>query len=221
MRISKLTVFTLALCLTFLSACNKDELRMTDKANIEGEAQAQGQRKAEALRALEMEKDLAIRQRFYQALSGKFDGTIKSTLANGEILELNVRFTFVPSLPPYNSERSRALDEIISDINNLFFTVEVLHWDAKDSAIVFGCVFEKVRPDVAKGTINLAKDGCPSLFSLNIFEPDPSNPKPNLEVVSERLSNEILTGVKDKVDEIKGLRQSTKTTSVFELSLKR
>ena len=206
----------------FFAGCSKEnDGRMTEKANIEGEAQAQGQRKAEALRALEMETDLTKRQRFYQGLSGTFNGTIKSVQSSGDPIELNVRFNFIPSLPPYKSERSRATEEVIFDLNNLYFTVEVLHWDPKDAPIVFDCVFENVKPDLTKGTINLAKDGCSSIFSIFLFEPDTTVPAPDLSSVSQRLASEILAGQKDKIEELKGIRQSTKTPSVFQLSLKR
>ncbi len=203
-------------------SCNKDnDGRLTEKANIEGQANAEGQRKAEAIKALEMESDLEMRQRFYQALSGTFNGIIKTKLSNGEILDLNVRFTFIPNLPPYKVDRSRTMDEIISDLNNLYLTVDVLHFDPKDSAIAFPCTFEKVHPDLAKGTISLAKDGCPSLFTLHIFAPDPSDLNLELKFVSERVSREILNGQRDRVEELKGFRQSSKTPNIFDVSVKR
>lgn len=221
MSLKVFKVLPLILGLIFLASCGKNDGRLTEKANIEGEGQAQGQRKNEIQRAKEMENDLAIRQRFYQALSGTFNGSIKTTTSTGEVLELNVRFTFVPSVPPYKSDRSRALDEIIADLNNLSFNVEVLHWDPQDSAIVFGCVFEKIRPDLAKGTVVLAKDGCASLFTLHVFENDPANPNQDMKEVSEKLAHEILSGQKDSVKEVKGFRQSTKATGIFDLSMKR
>ncbi len=206
------------LCLS----CNKEnDGRLTEKANIEGQANAEGQRKTEAVKALEMERDLETRQRFYQALSGTFNGNMKTELNTGEVLDVNVRFTFIPNLPPYRRERSRTVDEILFDSNNLFLTVEVLHFDPKDNAITFHCVFERVYPDRDKGIINLIKDGCHSLFILQIFEADPTNSTLDLKLASEKLSKEILNGQKSKIEVLKGIRHSTKTRDIFAVSVKR
>ncbi len=210
---------------TFLVACSQDPEKLKEKSNIEGEAQAKGQQRAEGDRATKMEKDLATRQNFYQALSGIYEGNLIGDDANGNAINLNVRFTFVPSLPPYKSDRIRTIDEVTNDLNNLFLTVQVVQWDPIDKdSIVFGCTYQHVRPDLTRGEINLAAGDCQSLFKINIFETDPTKSAPSqkdIEEISSKISKEILSGERTSIPELVGYRQSVKTISTLVLKVKR
>ncbi len=217
--------FVLIFSLIFLAACNQDANKLKEKADLEGEGQSKGQQRAENQRAQAMEADLATRQNFYQALAGNYEGDLKGVDSAGKAIDLKIRFTFVPSLPPYKAERTRAIDEVISDINNLFLTVQVLQWDPVDKdSIVFGCTYENVRPDLQKGVINLAEGDCPSLFKLNVFETDTTKPAPtekDIEVMSGKISQEVLAAERAIVPELVGIRQSVKTISTLNLKVKK
>lgn len=219
------SIFYLIFCSLFLIGCNQNPDKLKEKADLEGEGQTKGQQRAEGERAALMEKDLATRQNFYQALSGIYEGELSGVDPSGKPLSLNVRLTFVPSLPPYKSDRVRALDEIIANINNLYLTVQVLQWDPVDQdSIVFGCTYENVRPDLTKGIINLADAECQSLFNIKVFETDPTKPTPtekDIDGISGKVSQEVLSGQRDSIPELIGVRQSVKTISILNLKVKK
>ncbi len=209
----------------FLMGCNQDPEKLKEKADIEGEAQSKGQQRNEGGRATKMEADLATRQNFYQALAGIYEGSLVGADANGSPINLSVRLTFVPSLPPYKSDRIRTVDEVTSDLNNLFLTVQVVQWDPVDKdSIVFGCTYEHVRPDLTKGEINLAAGDCQSLFKINVFETDPTKPTPSqkdIDLISGKISKEVLNAERTLIPELVGIRQSVKTISTLALKVKK
>ncbi len=217
----------LSVVLAVFTGCQGDE-RLKEKAELEGRANADEQVKAEKKyleeRAQEMEADLSQRQRFYIATSGVYEGTMK--IAGGQDIS-KVRLTFTPSLPPYNSNRIRTMEEIASDLNNLYFNVQVTQWsDVGDmkAALAFGCVFENVRPDLKTGQINLAASECTSVYRLNLSD--------ELDVVSPvdvksrrergiRLAEDILENRETNVTAMRGVRQVTNAARIFELSAKK
>lgn len=217
------------LCLLLITlstlGCNQDASKLKEKADLEGEGQSKGQQRAESERAAKMEKDLATRQNFYQAIAGIYEGTLAGVDSNNAPINLNVRLTFVPSLPPYKSDRVRTIDEVVADINNLFLTVQVVQWDPIDKdSIVFGCTYENVRPDLKKGEINLANGDCQSLFKIRVFETDPTKSNPSqkdIEEISGKISEEILTAQRSTIPELVGIRQSVKTISTLTLKTKK
>ncbi|MDZ4660136.1 MAG: hypothetical protein SGJ18_00820 [Pseudomonadota bacterium] len=219
------SLFYLLIVSAVIVGCSQNPDKLKEKADLEGEGQTKGQQRAEGERAAAMEKDLAIRQSFYQALSGIYEGDLSGVDSSGRPIKLNVRLTFVPSLPPYKSDRVRAMDEVIADINNLFLTVQVLQWDPVDTeSIVFGCTYEKVRPDLTKGVINLAQADCQSLFNLRVFETDPAKPAPSeleIDAISGKISQEVLTAQRGSIPELIGVRQSVKTVSTLNLKVKK
>jgi hypothetical protein len=211
----------------FLGSCQQGDERFREKAALEGEESAKKQIEAEKEylegRAVEMESDLARRQRFYTGVSGMYEGIMQGADAGDTF---KVRFTFAPSLPPYKSNRTRALDEIIQDLNNLHFNVQVIQWteDGIGSGIAFGCVFQNVRPDLETGQMHLAATDCPSLYSINLAEdglvPSLGQIK-GLKSNSARFAQALLNEQQELVTAIKGFRQVTKSSTIFNFAVTR
>ncbi len=210
-----------------LVSCQQGDERLKEKAALEGEESAKKQIEAEKKyleeRAEEMEADLARRQRFYTAVAGIYEGTMQGA---DPADKLRVRFTFAPSLPPYKSNRTRALDEIVQDLNNLHFNVQVIQWteDGSSSGIAFGCVFQNVRPDLETGQMNLAASDCSSLYSIHLAEDENIPAGGAFKVVrsdSTRLSSAILNEQGSDVRALKGFRQVTKSSTIFNFAAAR
>lgn len=144
---------------------------LTQKARAEGRAQAEASINAQngnlTTKSSEMEADLATRQLFYQAVHGTYEGSLAT-----EAGEYKVRITLVPSLPPYTTGRVRQLEEITSDLTNLYFHAQVVQWNPANRLSAVGCRVENIKPDVKKGEISIASASCPNLYALRISDPE-------------------------------------------------
>lgn len=210
-----------------LLGCQQGDERLKDKAKLEGETNAAEQIKAEKKyledRSKEMETDLARRQRFYTAVSGTYVGTMKG---RGDDF-FKVRLIFTASLPPYKSGSIRALDEIVSDLNNLYFNVQVLQWDdvpGTPGGVAFGCTFQNVRPDLVTGQMNLVGQDCASLYAVTLAD---TSQIPTAEGshfdrdVSAKLANAILENQEGPIRSLKGVRHVTKGATIFPFGVDR
>ncbi len=138
-------------------------------------ARAEGRAAAEAdllvsngslvAKAQEMEVDLTTRHLFYQAVRGTYEGKLST-----EKGVFRIRITLVPSLAPYLSKRTRQLEEITSDLNNLSFHAQVLQWNPINNLSSVGCRVENIRPDTNRGEIAIASSNCPNLYKLRIAD---------------------------------------------------
>lgn len=211
-----------------MTACDLADQGLKEKAKIESETAAENQLKVEKKyleeRSKEMESDLSKRQLFYSAVSGIFEGTMKGSDPKEEF---KVRFTFTPSLPPYRATRIRSLEEIASDLNNLYFNVQVIQWaedGTNSNTLAFGCVFQNVRPDLLTGQMNLVASDCPSIYSLSLAD-DAEIPTPptynQIRESSSAIAAAILDERQKTVSSVKGLRQVTRSSTFFHFAAKR
>ena len=200
---------------------------VVQRARAEGRAQAEaeinaGNANLEAKAQL-MEADLATRHLFYQALKGTYEGGLAT-----ERGEFKVRITLVPSLPPATYARSRQLEEITSDLNNLFFHAQVLQWNPANRLSSVGCRVENIRPDINKGEIAIASSNCPNLYKLKIADPEAErsvtteeNPSPKAPEVASATAAAIRDGKISELAEIRGEVHPTTNASIYRLSVKR
>jgi hypothetical protein len=192
--------------------------QLRKKAQIEGEESAQKQQQAEngtrVSRATEMERDLAQRQRFYQALKGVYQGKLST-----EVGEFNVRFTFAPSLPPYpTTGRTRDIGEIEADLTNLYFNIQVVQWNPENNLGAVGCRVQGVRPDLNTGEIIIAAQDCPNAYAIYISQKS-SNSDPT--AVSKSMTTAILAGKSSSVSRIVGQIKPTNNASVYQFYAER
>lgn len=207
---------------------------VVQKARAEGRAQAEAEINASnsnlSAKAQLMEADLAIRHLFYQALKGSYEGVLAT-----ERGEFNIRITLVPSLPPVIHNRVRQLEEITSDLNNLYFHVQVLQWNPSNRLSSVGCRVENIRPDINKGEISITSSNCPNLYRLRIVDPELERPSSEGEnpysettdpvkrnaQISAATAASIREGRISELPEIRGEVHPTTNASIYKLSVKR
>lgn len=150
-----------------LSACDqKGSMDSTkDRARAEEEAGREVDLKNQAQKAQKMEADLADRHYFYGALEGEYEGSL--TVGSDTY---NIKVTLARSLPPYTGSRVRELSEIESDLNNLFFHMQVVQWHPDDQASAVGCRISGIRPNLADGALFAASSDCPNFYTVLISE---------------------------------------------------
>ncbi|MEW6057107.1 MAG: hypothetical protein AB1540_10875 [Bdellovibrionota bacterium] len=197
--------------------CSNDDDAMAEKARLEGREAAKTQVDAEnenlAKRAKAMEDDLSSRQRFYQAVSGIYEGKMR----DARNAEWNVRLTLVSTLPVYQPNRTRTPAEIEADINNLYLNVQTLQWNRSQSS-ASGCAFEKIRPDLKTGRIELVAPNCPNSYSIDLSEE--SHMESNMEMaqalqISSNLTASLLSGQKGSIGALAGYRHSARRSSTY------
>ncbi len=235
---------------SFMLGCNQGNERLAEKARIEGKesataelqaqldakdqliekARAEGKAAAEAelatqnsnleIRSKEMEADLAQRHRFYQAVAGTYEGDLQT--AQGKF---KVRLKVVPTVAPYVLSRTRLLEEVAFDINNLHFNVQVVEWNPANPLSGVGCRVEGIRPDLNRGEFVITKDTCPSLYVLKLSDGKSGamdEPKPDeINVRSGELAREAQEGKLDEVVEIRGEKQPTTNPTIYSFKAKR
>ena len=145
----------------------ENQAKLIEQARSEGRAQAEEQLSVEngglSTKAIKMEQDLAGRHQFYQALAGTYEGEL--TTEQGKF---NIRITLVPSLSPLPVDRVRQLEEISSDINNLYLNAQIVQWSADNTLSSVGCRVSQIRPDLINGTLSIASPECSNLYLLKI-----------------------------------------------------
>jgi hypothetical protein len=212
----------LALGLSSLMGCENGDQLMRDKAGLEGEiaAKKQIQEENENLekKSKTMEEDLSRRHRFFQALKGTFEGKMKSRSAGG----FNVKFIFVPSLPPYNSKRIRQLEEISSDLNGLYFTVQVVQWSGDSPMGAVGCRVENVRPNLGTGEVSIASEGCPNVYLLKLDDASQGiSGDEDGSKLSHKLAEDILDGHLESLSELQGQMHPSTNAVVYNVNVKK
>lgn len=135
------------------------------RAQLEEEASRDVNLKAQAEKAAKMEADLAMRHNYYNSLEGEYEGSLQTGDDTYQI-----KFTLARSLPPYMGSRVRELSEIETDLNNLYFHMQVVQWHPADSASAVGCRFSELRPDINKGSLIAASSECLNLYNVLISE---------------------------------------------------
>lgn len=145
----------------------ENQAKLIEQARVEGRAQAEEQLSVEngglTAKAVKMEQDLASRHQFYQALAGTYEGELAT-----EQEKFNIRITLVPSLSPLPVDRVRQLEEISSDINNLYFNAQIVQWSSDNTLSSVGCRVSQIRPDMVNGTVSIASPECSNLYLLKI-----------------------------------------------------
>jgi len=207
MKTRTIALVTGALALpVLLLGCQDGQDAMKEKAALEGAAAAEQQVQAENAnltgKAREMETDLAMRHRFYQAVKGSYEGELETGQGT-----YRIRLTLVPSLPPYKAPRIRQLSEIASDLNNLYFNAQVVQWNPANALSAVGCRISGIRPDLVNGEITIASESCPNLYSLRIAEglTHPSQASAlRLSELSSSLALQITEGKLGRIDNIAG-----------------
>lgn len=191
-----------------LFACSKNDDRMKEKAAIESESSTASQLRVEnenlANKAEKMEKDLAKKNRFYQALKGTYEGTMTTNLGTTK-----VSIDFSPSKSIFPVTRVRQLEEIASDLNELFLTAHVVQSDPNNPNAAVGCAGIKVVDDIPKGELTISSATCPNLYKIKVTERGFSASVAENEETASRVARDVLAGYLDEVDSVNGEIKST------------
>lgn len=198
LRLSLLTALAV-----LIVACGNGDKRLKEKTRMEGEALTSVENTNLATKAAAMEQDLTRRHRFYQAVKGTYEGTLTSSEGN-----FKVRITMSPSLAPIVVNRTRQLEEIASDLNNLMMNTKATQWDPSSELSAVSCTVSDIRPDIEKGEITIAKEGCQNFYSLKVSDA-------GTNITSSELAKQILNGRVETIQSIEGKIQPASNAKIY------
>ena len=208
--------------LGLIAGCNsqKSDEKIREVSNIQGQEAARNSIAAEReyvdSKAQAAEVDLEKRQRFYQALAGRYEGSILVNRSN-----FKIRFTLAPSLPRYvPSGRVRTWEEVTADLTNLSFNVQIVQWNPESSFSAVGCLVANVRPDIITGRINVSSEACPNFYSFQIAEEVTGQGEADPQMATS-LAMAIGEGKLESVAQIQGRMQPTSNANVYNFSASR
>jgi hypothetical protein len=164
--------FVLGLCLAILLGCDDSQEKLIESTKVQSEIDSVNMVTAENAnlrkQALAMEQDLASRHRFYQSVKGIYEGPFSTPMG-----EFRIRLILNPNISPIDFEpfrENRRLEEIVSDLNNLSFNIQVMQWNPKNPMTAVSCLVENIRPDLEVGEVVIASSDCPNLYAFRISD---------------------------------------------------
>lgn len=202
---------------------NKDAL--IQKARNEGRAVAEqgiaAQNEMLKARAAGMERDLSKRHRFYQSLSGTYQGDLET-----EAGTYRIKITLAPTITPYPVERMRLPEEIANDLNLLSFSAQIVEWNPANPLSAVGCRVENLRPDLSRGVITISKEACGSVYSLAISDSRVAGTTSKGKVLtsaerSKATAAQVLSGKITSISDIRGLKRPTTNAQEYPFTLRK
>ncbi len=192
-------------------SCSQDNKRLKDKINLESTEQLKVENKGLSAKAEAMEKDLTRRHLFYQSVKGMYEGSISTSDGT-----FSIRITLTPSLAPLKVSRSRQLEEIASDLNNLTLNTQIVQWDPKNTDATVACPGVAVKPDIENGVITIpSSEICKNLYKIKITERGFRGTTLENSMAATRLAQQILNGDLSDVDSLNGTIQPSTNASIF------
>lgn len=215
----------MVLCLFIVSfslvSCKDAQEKVVESTKWQSEISSQNQIQAENSnlreKALEMERDLTARHRFFQGVKGRYEGTF--TTKQGTF---KIRITLNPNIAPYtysDYRPYRRLEEIVSDLNNLTFNAQVIQWNPENSLSAVSCRVDSIRPDLRLGEIIISSATCPNLYSIKVAIDE--NDTYSNSGTSEILARRLLDGAEEKSDLLVGEIQPSSSSDIYTFKAKR
>jgi hypothetical protein len=206
----------------FNNACNSLDDNQKQIAAETGQAQVTATDDDLVTRTNQLNDELKTRQRFFQGVSGIFEGQAPWSVAGTPVKSLATRITISPTVPEYADDRERTYEELNADLVALALNVQVD--EAADTGGQTGCIFNSVRPDMVSGEIRLISSSCPTSYTLWIVpqgtdasQEDPSDLSQNSGAVAQS----ILSGATTSAFSFQVQMDSTQAAQIVNFAVSR
>ena len=155
----------LAMSIFAWGCAEQDQSKYQKRANLDAQEAVKEEQSAQDRRSLQMEEDLNRLHNLYDAISGEYQGVMKS-----EGYEFLVRFELKPTISRYTGNRIRQPSEVEADLLNLKLMVYETTTAQNGSGSVYGCNYLEVKPNVAKGEMYLSTQACQRNFEIKFSD---------------------------------------------------
>ena len=202
--------------LTLMSCSKNGDDRIAEQEGIRSREQVEAQNNNQREWSEKMEKDLNERKYFIKAIEGIFSGEL--TVEN---IDFIIQAEVASSIPITFSDRTRTLDEINYELENMALNLHIKLENPRISNSAVSCTIEGYKPDVEKGLIKIISEPCKNIFKLMLAD-DLSVTDTN--VVNSRarsLAQSIRQNEMSQIDILSGIFESSVSTTKYKFTLKR
>lgn len=198
-------------------ACSKggDE-RIGEQENIKVRKQIEALNDNQRNWALTMEKGLNERKYFIKAVEGAFLGEVS---VNG--VDFLIKAEMLASIPIVISDRSRTLDEINFELQNLTLTIHVKMENPRVLSSAVSCTIENHRPNIREGVIKIISNSCKNIFKLMLSDTLEQTDLLDRSTRSAQLARSVMSNEITQIDILNGLFESSASTEIYPFTLKR
>lgn len=209
------------LILTFtiisLVSCSKGgDDRLAEQENIRSKEQINAQNENQKEWAEKMEKDLNERKYFIKAVEGTFTGDL-----NVDEIDFLIKAELSPSIPIAFSDRTRTLEEINYELENMALNLHVKLENPRVSNSAVSCTIEGYKPDIEKGLIKIISESCKNIFKLMLSDDLDQIDRSALSNRARTLARSARSNEISQIDILSGVFESSVSIKEYQFKLKR
>ncbi len=207
----------LAITLLSIVGCSKggDE-RIAEQENIRSREQVNAQNENNREWADKMEKDLNKRKYFIKSIEGTFAGDLTV-----EEIDFVIKAMISPSIPISFSDRTRTLQEINYELENMAINLHIKLENPRVSNSAVSCTIEGYKPDVDKGMINIISESCKNIFKLLLSDDLNQLDREILYRDASELARDLKQNNISQIDILSGFFESSVSTKEYQFKLQR
>lgn len=212
-----MNIFILFLNILLLFSCSKGgDNRLAEQEAIKTKTQIEAQNENLRKWAEKMEQDLNERKYFIRAIEGTFVGDLVV-----DNIDLFIKAELISSIPISFSNRSRTLDEINYELENLAINLNIKLENPRVSNSAVSCTIEGFRPDIDRGILKIMSESCKNIFKLMLSDELEEMDNTILKNKAKSLANSIRTNEIQQIDFLSGVFESSVSTGQYQFKLQR
>ena len=207
----------LILMIVIVSSCSKGgDDRLAEQEGIKAREQLQAENANQRQWADKMEEDLNRRKNFFKAIEGEFEGDVEV-----ENIQFSIAAKFIPSIPIEFYNRTRTLDEINYEIQNLNLNLNIKIENPRAANSAVSCTIEDYKPDYNNGQIYVISEACKNIFHL-ILTDDLSNiPLVESRSRARTIARDVISGGATSIEFLDGVFESSVSSKKYRFKMKR
>lgn len=210
-------IILMALTIITLASCSKGgDDRIAEQEDIRAREQINAQNNNQREWSEKMEKDLNERKYFIKAIEGVFSGEL--TVDN---IDFTIQAEITSSIPITFSDRTRTLDEINYELENMALNLHIKLENPRISNSAVSCTIEGYKPDIEKGLIKIISESCKNIFKLMLADDLNVTDMNSVNNRARVLARSVRQNEMSQIDILNGTFESSVSTTKYKFALKR
>ncbi len=212
----KSILILLSITLMFVSCSKGGDDRLAKQESIRSTEQLNAQNQNQREWAQKMEKDLNKRKFFIEAIEGIFLGDLT---VDG--IDFIIKAELSSSIPISFSDRTRTLDEINYELENLAINLHVKLENPRVSNSAVSCTIVDYKPDIEKGLIKIISESCKNIFKFMVSDDLSLLDRDTILSRARSLARSASLNELTQIDILSGIFESSISTKEYQFKMKR
>jgi hypothetical protein len=212
----KSILIILSITLTLVSCSKGGDDRLAKQENIRSTEQLNAQNQNQREWAQKMEKDLNKRKFFIEAIEGTYLGDLTV-----DEIDFTIKAELSSSIPISFSDRTRTLDEINYELENLAINLHVKLENPRVSNSAVSCTIEGYKPDIEKGLIKIISESCKNIFKFMVSDDLLLIDRDTILSRARSLARSASLNELTQIDILSGIFESSISTKEYQFKMKR